>query len=449
MATEVEVSKSILPTQLMEWNKTMAQQPLRRVISNAIVKNGIQAVAQERRRITEMTFAFSHEIVTGAVTNQKQSGRCWIFAGLNLIREPMAKTLNVKDFELSQAYLMFYDKLEKANYFLENILATIYEAVDSRLVAWLLSAPVQDGGQWDMFVNLVEKYGVVLQGVMPESFHSSESRLMNRLLTSKLREDAARLRASTGSATALREQKNAMMADIYLLLVEFLGEPPSRFNFEYQNDDGQFFGERGLTPQTFYQKYNHIDLHNRVSVINAPTADKPFVRTYTVDYLGNVVEGRPIVYLNVPIDRFKEMAIQEIIAERPVWFGCDVGPMSDRTLGILDTEQYDYGTTLGVNFGLTKAERLTFGESQMTHAMLLTGVNLVQGRPNRWKVENSWGTSNGQKGFFVMGDDWFDQFVYQLVVEQDCLTDAERAALNSQPVHLPPWDPMGALAGVN
>jgi bleomycin hydrolase len=446
VATEMEVTASISPALLMGWNEMVARQPLRRVISNAIVKNGIQAVAQDRRRVSEMTFSFSHEIPTGAVTNQKQSGRCWLFAGLNLMRESMAKALKMKDFELSQAYLMFYDKLEKANYFLENIVATRHEALDSRLVSWLLSAPVQDGGQWDMFVNLVEKYGVVPHWVMPESFHSSESRFMNRLLTTKLREDAARLRESTAHADQLRDQKNAMMADIYLLLVEFLGEPPSRFDFEYQNDDGEFFGERDLTSTAFYQKYSRLHLDNLVSVINAPTPDKPFIRAYTVDYLGNVVGGRPILYLNVPIERFKEMALHEIVADRPVWFGCDVGPMSDRALGILDTDQYDYGTTLGVDFSLTKAERLMFGESQMTHAMLLTGVNVVQGRPDRWKVENSWGTSNGHNGFFVMSDSWFDQFMYQIVVDSSRLTDAERAALDTEPVHLPPWDPMGALA---
>lgn len=446
MATEVEVSAAISPTKLRGWHQAFVREPLRGVISSAIVKNGIQAVAQDRRRVTEMTFAFSHEIPTGAVTNQKQSGRCWLFAGLNLMRQPMAKALHLKDFELSQAYLMFYDKLEKANYFLESILATREQAVDSRLVAWLLASPVHDGGQWDMFVNLVDKYGVVPHWVMPESYHSSESRLMNRLLTTKLRQDAVRLRALSGTLEDLRQHKDAMLADVYLLLVQFLGAPPARFDFEYQNDDGDFCGERELTPQRFLQKYNQINLHDFVSVINAPTSDKPFTQTYTVDYLGNVVGGRPVLYLNVPMERFKAMAVQEILADQPVWFGCDVGPMSDRELGVLDVEQYDYHTTLGVDFAFTKAERLAFGESQMTHAMLLTGVNLVNGQADRWKVENSWGTGNGKNGFFVMSDGWFDEYMYQIVVQTAYLSAQERDAWTKPPTHLPPWDPMGALA---
>ncbi len=450
MATELRGSRTISPARMNRWRAAYQEEPLRRVIGNAVVKNGIQSVAHNHRRLTEMTYAFSHEIPTGAITSQNKSGRCWLFAGLNVIRERMSKRLNLKDLELSQAYLMFYDKLEKSNYFLESILATTGEPTDGRLVSWLLMAPLQDGGQWDMFVNLVEKYGIVPKWVMPESFHSSDSNMMNRLLTAKLREDAARLRGHAdrgASEDALLAEKEAMLQDVYMMLCHFLGEPPATFTLEYQDDDRGYHVDRGLTPVEFWNRYSDVRLDDFVSVINAPTPDKPFGKAYTVDYLGNVVDGRRVLYLNLAVEEFKALAQQQLLDGRPVWFGCDVGQMSDRSSGLLDTEQFDYGAALGVNFGLSKGERLMYGESLMTHAMVLTGVNLdADGRPDRWKVENSWGPSAGSQGFFVMSDAWFDQFMYQIVVDKAYLTEAQRTKLAEEPLHLPPWDPMGSLA---
>lgn len=450
MATELRGSRSISPARMTGWRAAYQEEPLRRVIGNAVIKNGIQAVAHNRQRVTEMTYAFSHEIPTGAITSQNKSGRCWLFAGLNVIRERMSKRLNLKDLELSQAYLMFYDKLEKSNYFLESILDTTGEPADGRLVSWLLTAPLQDGGQWDMFVNLVEKYGIVPKWVMPESFHSSDSNMMNRLLTAKLREDAARLReraARGASADALLAEKDAMLQDVYGMLCHFLGEPPATFTLEYQDDDRGYHVHRDLTPVEFWSGYSDVRLDDFVSVINAPTPDKPFGKTYTVDYLGNVVDGRRVLYLNLAVEEFRALAQQQLLDGRPVWFGCDVGQMSDRSSGLLDTEQFDYGAALGVAFNLSKGERLMYGESLMTHAMVLTGVNLdANGQPDRWKVENSWGPTAGSQGFFVMSDAWFDQFMYQIVVDKAYLTEAQQKQLDEEPLHLPPWDPMGSLA---
>jgi len=449
MATDMITARAISPGAVQNWKKAIHDAPLHHVIRNAIIKNGVQAVAQNRSRVAEMTYTFSDELAIGTITNQRQSGRCWIFAGLNVIRERMAKKIHVKDLELSQAYLMFYDKLEKANYFLESILGTMAEPTDGRLMGWLLMSPLQDGGQWDMFVNLVEKYGVVPKWMMPESFHSSNSRQMNQLMTSKLREDAAqlRLRAHQGaSADDLLRIKEGMMADIYQMLSHFLGDPPEQFDFEYQDDDHHYHADRQISPVLFFERYGEMDLHDYVSVINAPTADKPFYQTYTVDYLGNVVGGNSVLYLNLPIDEFKELTKAQIVDGNPVWFGCDVGKMSERETGILDVAQFDYEIALGVTLSLSKADRLTFGESQMDHAMVLAGVNLVDGRPNRWKVENSWGKEAGHEGFFVMSDAWFDEYMYQVVVEKRYLSEAQRALLTMDPIHLPPWDPMGSLA---
>jgi bleomycin hydrolase len=362
----------------------------------------------------------------------------------------VAKKCQLKSFELSQSYQMFWDKFEKSNYFLENVLETLEEPTDGRLIAWLMQAPVNDGGQWDMFVNLVEKYGVVPKTVMPETYHSSQSRGMNSLITSKLRQDAIALRNryqnGERSVDVLRSHKEEMLAEIYRLLVHFLGEPPTQFDFEYRDKDNVFHADPGLTPQTFFAKHVPVDLNEYVSVINAPTADKPYGRTYTVQYLGNVKGGRDVLYLNVESETLRELALAQLQDGEVVWFGCDVGKDSDRVSGVMDTALYDYQTALGVPFHMTKAERLDYGQSQMTHAMVFTGVNLVNGRPNRWKVENSWGTEPGNKGFFVMSDSWFDEHMYQVVVQRKYLSPALQAALKSEPIQLKPWDPMGSLA---
>jgi bleomycin hydrolase len=417
---------------------------------HAIRKNGINAVAMNQDAVVDMQYTFSHEIETGDITHQKQSGRCWMFAGLNTLRGRVASKLGQKTFELSQSYQMFWDKLEKSNYFLENILETLDEEQDSRLVAWLLTAPLNDGGQWNMFVNLVDKYGVVPKSVMPETFHSSQSNMMNHLLTVKLREDAACLREQhrRGSAlNALRGRKESMLNEIYRMLCHFLGEPPAKFDFEYRDtESNQFHREVDLTPSSFYDKYVGVDLHEYVSVINAPTNDKPFGKSYTVKYLGNVKEGNDVLYLNADIETFKTVALEQLLDGAPVWFGCDVGQMMDRDSGIMDTALFDYSTVLGVPFGMSKAERLDYGESLMTHAMVFTGVNLVDGKPNRWKVENSWGKGPGNDGWFIMSDTWFDEFTYQVVVHQKYLPPHLLDALKENPIQLQPWDPMGSLA---
>ncbi len=421
-----------------------------RTIMNAIKKNGIESVAINQDSIVDMQHTFSNEMNTGEITNQKQSGRCWMFAGLNTLRHQAAKKLNLESFELSQNYQMFWDKFEKANYFLESIIETLDEETDSRLVSWLLMSPVQDGGQWDMFVNLVDKYGVVPKHVMPETFHSSKSAMMNRLVTLKLREDAARLRRDYKENSVpvedLRAEKEYMLNDIYRMLCHFLGVPPTHFDFEYRDKDDEFHRDTNLTPIAFYEKYVGVHLEDYVSIINAPTKDKPFNKTYTVKYLGNVKGGKNVLYLNVEINLLRDLARKQLEDNEPVWFGCDVGKMLDRDFGIMDTNLYDYESALGVSFETTKADRLDYGESQMTHAMVFTGVNLVDGKPNRWKVENSWGSDIGNKGFFIMSDSWFDEYMYQIVVQRKYLPENLKSVLEEKPTELQPWDPMGSLA---
>ncbi len=421
-----------------------------RVAQDAVMTNGLNKSCLNHDARRRNPHVFSVSLKQGNMTNQKQSGRCWLFAAMNVMRFRIIQKYHLKEFELSQNYMLFWDKLEKSNYFLENILDTLEEPVGSRLLDFLLLSPVGDGGQWDMMANLVEKYGVVPKSSMPETAVSSSTREMNRILTELLRGDAAILRREAGEGAdreTLTARKEQMLEEIYRILVICLGEPPKTVDFEVRDKDDNFIRECGLTPKQFYEKYVDLDLHDYVSLINAPTDDKPFYRRYTVKMLGNVKEGSPVCYLNLPIEEVKAAAIAQLKDGEPVWFGCDVGPYSERETGVLDPGNYDYENTLQIKLGMTKAQRLDYGQSQMTHAMVFQGVNLdEEGHPTRWRVENSWGEEPGRKGYYVMSDDWFDEYMYQVVVNKKYLTPDQLAVLDTEVIELKPWDPMGSLA---
>ncbi|MCD8396070.1 MAG: C1 family peptidase [Lachnospiraceae bacterium] len=421
-----------------------------RVAMYAVTANGVNAAATNYQAAREVTHDFSISLEHGKITNQKQSGRCWMFAALNVMRAQVMKKTGMETFELSQNYTVFYDKLEKANYFLESILSTLDEPTDGRLMAHLLSEPENDGGQWDMLCSLVEKYGLVPKSAMPESTVSSATRELDAYLTEKLREFACVLRcghAEGKSAEALRGMKFSMMETVYNMLCIGFGKPPKTFDFEYRDKDKNFHRDTNLTPKTFYEKYIGLNLSDYISLINAPTADKPYYRSYGVEYLGNVFEGRAVRYVNLPIEELKKAAIAQMKDGEPVWFGCDVGKRSERKSGVLDTENYALEDLFQTEFSMTKAERLDYGQSLMTHAMVLQGVNLDEnGKPNRWQVENSWGEETGNEGYFVMSDRWFDEYMYQVVVNRKYLSKEILDAYDSEPIMLKPWDPMGSLA---
>ena len=433
------------------YRAAFARDPRKRVALNAVTKTSVNSVAMSRQAVVRASHTFSHVVKAGASTSQNKSGRCWMFAGLNLFRMSAAEQMNMEDFELSQNYLMFWDKLEKSNYFLESILQTLEEPTDGRLIAWLMANPIQDGGQWDMFVNLVKKYGVVPKDVMPETESSSASHLMNDRVTYKLREDAARLRqahARGESESQLRTHKHGMLDEIYRMLCIHLGEPPMEFQWQWRDKDKEFHRDGKLTPQQFREKYVATDLDSMACLIHCPQEAKRYDSVYTIAYLGNVVGGQIVKYLNVEIEVLKQATVSMIKDGRPVWFGCDVGKSFDRDLGVMDAELYDYEGLYGVPFGFTKAEMLDYGQSLMTHAMVLTGVDLdEQDRPRRWRVENSWGDKGGDKGFMVMTDAWFDEYLYEVVVDKSYLAPHLTALLDREPEALPPWDPMGSLAG--
>ena len=419
-------------------------------IENAISHNGLLASLEKRSAAVENTPVFSLDLTKDKVSDQKASGRCWMFAALNTFRHKMIAGFQLEDFELSQAHTFFWDKYEKSNWFLEQVIATADQELTSRKVKFLLDTPQQDGGQWDMVVALFEKYGVVPKSVYPESISSSNSRELNQILNKLLRQDAQILRELVVEGADLAElqaKKEELLQEVFNFLAMNLGLPPRQFDFSYRDRDNHFHSESGLTPQTFYQKYVDLKLDDYVSIINAPTADKPYGRSYTVEMLGNVVGSKPVRYLNVEMGRLKELAIAQMQAGETVWFGSDVAQSSNRKAGVMAEGMHDFTASMDIRLTQDKAGRLDYSESLMTHAMVLTGVDLDEnGKAKKWKVENSWGEKVGNKGYFVASDAWMDEYTYQIVVRKEFLTAAELAAYEAEPLVLSPWDPMGALA---
>lgn len=423
------------------------------VAKNAVTAAGVRAVAKVPEQAALSTGTFDIEVKQGERTDQKRSGRCWMFASLNTFRIHTMRKFNLKSFEFSQAYPLFWDKLEKANWFFENIIDTADEPREGRLVQFLLDDPVGDGGQWDMFRALVKKYGVVPKEAMPETHCSSNTGDLDNYLTRYLRKCASELRAAheAGStADDLRAYKKDMMANVHRLLVICLGEPPAAFDVRLRDKDDNLVLAGTYTPQEFYAEAVGLDLGDYVSLISAPTADKPYGRTFTVRRLGNVVEAGGVRYLNLPPADLKAAAIAQLKDDLPVWFGCDVDQAYLRDDGIMDLRALDIDGLFGFDVfaGFDKAARLDFGESFMTHAMVFEGVNFnAAGAPTLWKVENSWGKDRAKDGFDSLTDEWFDEYVYQVVVDKKYLTDEQRAAFEElEPIELEPWDPMGSLA---
>jgi len=438
----------ITPELLGRWSDAYRADERRQLATLALSKADLNDVAFVSAGAQAMRQKFSLDIQTLEVTNQMSSGRCWLFAAANVLREAIAKALNLDKFELSQSYLAFWDKFERANYFLESILETASLPTDDRTVAHILSTGVHDGGQWDMFVNIVRKYGVVPKDVCDETYQSSHTSGMNAVLNRALKATAIRLRAMAAdgaSAEAIKAVKDEALGRVYGFLCSCYGEMPRAFDFEYVDKDGGYHIEKGLTPQSFCARYVGDTLKRTVSVINAPTKDKPFHRTYTIRLLGNVVGAPGVRHLNLTMDELKAAIIAQLRAGKVVWFGSDVGKFGERKLGIWDDGCFNLELLTGMELAMSKADGLDYGFSAMNHAMVITGVNIEDGKPTRWKIENSWGDERGAKGYYVCSDSWFDQYVYQAAIEREYL--GELAALYDQtPIELEPWDPMGTLA---
>ena len=442
---------AISKTNIKSFQQSFNNNPSLRISRNALTRSSMLDVAMNWDAFSRIDHTYSHKITNEMkkVTNQKFSGRCWGFAGLNLMRLAVCEKYNLENFEFSQNYFMFCDKLEKANYFLENIISTLDKPYDSRLVMWLLSEPIQDGGQWDMFVSLMEKYGAMPQISMPESFQSSQSYMMNRLITRKLRENASTLRnnySKGDSITRLRKQKEEMMAVVYNMLCICLGTPPQSFSWQIRDKKKKFRRFNNLTPLDFYNKHVDIVLTDKVCLIHCPMSNKEMNEHYTVSFLGNVVGGHIISYANVEIDIMKRATAMSIKAGEAVWFGCDVGKMFHRDLGVMNMDLYDYELLFDTKFTMDKKTKLEYGDSVMTHAMLLTAVDMKGGQSLKWRIENSWGDKGGDKGYMLMTDNWFDEYTYEVVVDKKYLPKKVLEIFERDPIALNPWDPMGSLA---
>ena len=417
---------------------------------NAATQVGIEAASLNREKIQHTSTAVSHRLDDWKATSQKKSGRCWLFSSLNFLRSRARESLGVKNFEFSQSYVFFWDKFERANWFLTDIIATSDEPVDSRLVQFLLGDVLGDGGQWAMAVSVYMKYGLVPKEVMPESEASTNSRPMNARLRAVLHIGALRLReaiAAGASAEEVDTQRRKILADVWKILVVCLGEPPVRFNWQWRDDEGNFHRDGEVTPHAFYERHVGVDLSEYICLVDDPRPENPKGSMETVEHLGNVVGGRPIRYLNAPVEEIKRIAAAQIAAGEAVWFGADVSQPYDRGLGFFVTGIHDYDGLFDVDFSSTKLERVRSGESAMDHAMLFTGVDLDEaGQPRAWRVENSWGDEPGDSGFFTMDDQWFTDNVFEVVVPKSALPEDLAAAVDSEPIVLPAWDPMGTLA---
>jgi len=426
--------------------------PAYRLARNAVTKVGADEAALNREIVASTDWSFSTWLDDWPVTNQKKSGRCWMFAALNLFRAGAMKRLNVKKFEFSQNFTLFWDKFERANWFLECIIETATRDLGDRHVAFLLDYPIDDGGQWNMFVNLVRRHGLVPKDLMPETQSSSATARMNAVLKGFLRRFAGDLRAAFeggASTDEARGIKDTQLALIWRVLCTHLGEPPTSFLWQYNDKDRVFHREGEMTPVQFAARYVDLPLADYVCLVHDPRPEHPFGRTYTVEFLGNIVGGEQVVYLNVDTGTMKRAAIDTLEGGEPVWFGCDVGKQFQRQVGLWDAELFDYAGLYGEPEGLDKSARLHLHHTAMTHAMLFTGVDVLDGASRRWRVENSWGDDGvGRKGFQLMNDNWFDEYVFEIAAHRSRLPADLQAALDEPPTVLPPWDPMGALARI-
>ena len=441
------MGKTITRKQVVELRKEFDTEPSNKVAQNAVTNVQLPDLTLNRDLVQDIDDSFSIKLDDWKVTAQMRSGRCWLFATLNLFRVGAMKKMNLKNFEFSQAHIHFWDKFERSNHLLEAIIETSDRPVDDRTIHFLLSDPIGDGGQWNMAMNLVRKHGLVPKTAYPESNSSSATRWMNAELKDILRSSASEIRAiinGGGTVEEARAHKEKRIGDIWRMLCIHLGTPPKTFNWQWRDKDGEFHRNGRMTPQQFAAEFVDIEWEDYVCIVNDPRNE--YYRTYTVDFLQNVAGGPPVVYLNVPSKEMKAITLKLLEDGMPVWMGCDVGKEMDRKRGLWDADLFDVEGLYGVEYGMDKADRLRHNQTMMTHAMLFTGVDVVNGRPRRWRVENSWGQDTGQKGYYTMNDSWYDQYMFEIAAPKDYLTEKMLEGLETEPVVLPAWDPMGSLA---
>ncbi|PID89706.1 MAG: biotin transporter BioY [Bacteroidia bacterium] len=405
----------------------------------------IRKIVLNRQTAGKFLHQFKYKVPTVGITDQKSSGRCWMFTGLNVFRQKAIKKLNVKKFEFSENYLFFWDQFEKANLFLETVIKHAQEPMENRYNEWLFKNPIGDGGVWNSFANLAEKYGLVPKDVMPETANSENTRWLSKILKRKLREYGFELRKMVfqkSNSKNLSARKKEMMKDVYRILALNLGIPPIEFEWRYTNKDGKISALKKYTPKSFAKEViGEIDFTDYVMLMNDPT--RPYYKLYEIENDRNVLEGRNWIYVNLPNEEIKKFAIASIKNKEAMYASCDVGKQMNSEDGILDLENYDFESLYGIKFSMNKKERIATFESGSSHAMTLMAVDVDENeKPRMWQFENSWGASSGHEGFLTFTDKWFDEYMFRLVVQKKFLNEKTIKLLNTKPTMLPPWDPM-------
>ncbi|MBM3266971.1 MAG: C1 family peptidase [Candidatus Sericytochromatia bacterium] len=431
---------------LAHWRAEFAANPAYRLAMNACSQGNVDEIALNRRAISGLDWHFSNEVETGAISNQKRAGLCWMFAALNWLRIGVIEKLKVETFEFSQNYLTFWDRLEKANRFLSAMVALRDRPTDDRTIDFLVREPTPDGGEWHMVANLIRKYGLVPKSAMNDTANLTDSGFLNKVVGYKLRQTAAEIfaaqRKGAGQA-AIDEIKRRALAEIYRLLCILLGEPPERFDFTYRDKKKKFHAHRNLTPRTFFREIVGLDLDDYVWVMSSPLESTPYHQTFWIEQFNNVVEGDPGRFLNLPMPDLKDLAVRVLKDKQAILFGCDVlQEASSRKLGVLAPGVLEYDLLFDMPFSMSRQERMQFLQARLTHNMVILGVDLVDDRPVKWKIENSWGDEVGNKGIFLMTDAWFDEHVYALIVHKRHLDSDQKARLKKKPTVLPPWHPL-------
>ncbi|CCH58857.1 hypothetical protein TBLA_0B00120 [Henningerozyma blattae CBS 6284] len=449
---------SLETSDLYSWNKELETDMTHQLASTVLKNyNSEEALLNKSKVLSEGKFVFNVAISTEntPITNQRASGRCWLFAATNELRLNVLKELNLKEFELSQAYLFFYDKLEKSNYFLDQIIDTYKEDVDSRLVQYLLTAPTNDGGQYSMFLNIVKKYGLLPKDLYNDlPYSTTASRSWNALLTTKLREYAQVLRENLTKGNDIKQIRSDMQKEIFKLMTKFMDLPPVKpnetFEWTYMDKDKKVQTLK-TTPLEFATKYCKLNIsgpNQPVSLINDPR--QPYGKLIKIDRLGNVVNGDEVLYLNVDNETLSSLIVKRLKNDRPVFFGSHTPKFMDKKNGIMDIDLWSY-KLIDYNLKQDKASRIRYNESLMTHAMLISAAHVDEttGKPVRYRVENSWGKDSGKDGMYLMTQEYLEEYAFQIVVDLDDLPEDLASKFTSKeekPIVLPIWDPMGALA---
>lgn len=431
--------KPITSDMLAAFSKAYQEDANAHVLHAAMAKTDLKELAYRPQAAAKLEGPFAIELDTHGITAQRKSGRCWFFATMNIMREIITQKLNLPEFKLSANYITFFDKLEKANNFLESIIANGDKPLSDRMNDYLIRG-IGDGGYWDQAVDLVEKYGVVPDFVMPETFQAENTSSLLDVLNVLMRKDAAILRKSIAAGEDVAQQKEKMLGEVYKALCIAFGAPVETFDFPYRDKDGNFHVDRNLTPKTFYEKYVGMELGNYITVHNEPTDRVPMHKPFTFHFMGNMAD-KDCLSLNLPLDEFQELCLKQLKDQEPIWFACDSGKYGDRQLGIWDPDCFDFGGILGgLDLEFSKEDRLNYRDTHGSHAMILVGVNFdAEGNPDRWKIENSWGGDLGKKGYFVCSQRYFEEYVLEVIINKKHLTTEQLALLEQEPVRIDPW----------